>query len=70
MKVTGEIDRRGKNGYEKRSEKNKSHSTDRQKRDEWIGGKMNRKEEIHRRDRHKKEDWIGGKISRDESCLL
>ena len=50
--------------------KNESHSRDRQKKDEWIGGKMSRKDEIHSIDRHKKEDWIGGKMSRDGSCLL
>ena len=32
---------------------NESHSRDRQKKDECIGGKMSRKDEIHRRDRHK-----------------
>ena len=54
----------------KDKKKNESHSRDRQKKEDWIGGKTNRKDEIHRRDRHKKEDWIGGKMSRDESCLL
>ena len=44
-----------------------SHRRDRQKKEDWIGGKMSRKDESHRRDRQKK-DWIGGKMSRkDES---
>ena len=52
------------------SKKDENHSRDRQKKDEWIGGKISRKDENHRGDRHKKEDWIGGKMSRDESRLL
>ena len=67
MKVTGEIDRRKKNAWDKRYEKNESQSRGRQKKDEWIRGKTSRKDEIHRRDRDKKEDWIGGKMSRDET---
>ena len=36
------------------SRKDESHKRDRQKKEDWIGGKMSRKDESHKRDRRKK----------------
>ena len=44
--------------------KDESHRRDRQKKEEWIGGKMSRKDESHGRDRQDKSDQIVGEMKK------